>query len=167
MEFSDQIIRIGSDPGCDVCIRDASAIHATMSLSEGMLCMNLLEGNTAILNGFEVEGKYWLNQNDVLVIGNEQLDLVAIYQALNGEALVGTDNFYIDESDAVAIKRNWWGVALVVVILLGVMAVLGYNIYKYHEKRKAAMEVTRIQDSVAEAGQHKLDSLNQVLEQFE
>ena len=169
MTLAEKTIRIGSDPECDLCIRDqaVAAIHAIMYLSEGMLCIELLEGNVATLNGFEVEGRYWLHQYDELFLGDVRLDLSAIYKSLCEEQEKVEGVFFQDDSDAVEVKRNYWVIILFSFISIGVIALLASSILGYHKQKKAQMELLKKQDSVIQASKNELDSINQLLEQFE
>lgn len=177
-----QKITIGNGPDCDVRLNQPGVAdeHAVMYLSNDMLCLELLADNTAFLNGNEVSGKYWLNRGDVLVMGTCRLDLPRIEDLLRGMD-PNTEKgqlFYemdgIEGSDAVDIKRNWWPIIIISVIVLGVGIGLGSVFYRMHKENEQRLEEQRKQDSIINvqqmqmnAKQMQMDSITKVLEQFE
>lgn len=154
-------IEIGSSPSCDICISDAGVaeLHAILYLSEGMLCMELLPGRKAVLNGNEVMGTYWLRSDDEVWIGQTQLDVIGVFDRLGGML---TEGFVMDEdqaSDAVEVKTNWWPVFWIVLILL-VVSLSFYPKYRDYMREKAEQErELYIQDSIRHEQQLKLYEL--------
>ena len=175
-EFNKRTIRIGSGPDCDIHIEGPfiADIHAYMYVDDDKICLELLPDCSAMLNGNEVEGRYWLQESDKVVIGGTMLDLCTILQWLEGHEVDYDDgyafinrNLLKDYSDAVAIKHNWWPAIIVTLIILAVSAFVGFRFVKYHSMREKQMEELRlIQDSLMQS-RIKIDSLNESLKNIE
>lgn len=154
-------LEIGSSPSCDICISDAGVaeIHAVMYLADNMLCMELLPGRRAILNGNEVMGRFWLRSGDEVWMGQTRLDIIEIFDRLGG---IPTEGFIMDEddaSDAVEVRTNWWPFFWVILILLAVSLAF-YPKYRDYIREKAEQEREFfIQDSIRREQQRKLYEL--------
>lgn len=154
-------IEIGSSPSCDICISDAGVaeVHAIMYLSDDMLCMELLPGRIAILNGNEVSGKYWLRSRDEVWIGQTRLDINEIFDRLGG---IPAEGFIMDEddaSDAVEVRTNWWPFIWVILILLGVSLAFYPKYRNYMNQKSEQKKELFIQDSIRREQQRKLYEL--------
>lgn len=154
-------IEIGSIPSCDICISDAGVaeLHAIMYLSEDMLCMELLPGRTAVLNGNEVMGTYWLRSNDEVWIGHTRIDVNEVFDRLGG---IPTEGFVMDEddaSDAVEVRANWWPLFWAVLIILAVLIAFYPKYREYVQEKEEQKRELFIQDSIRREQQKKMEEL--------
>ena len=170
-----RVIRIVSGQLCEVSLDDPNIAdtHAYMYLDEDKICLELLPDKSALLNGNEVTGQYWLQENDKIVIGNKILNLCRIRQWLEGQKDYDALQPFVkygspeDMSDAVVIRHNWWTILIVVFIILAVSAVVGLRFVKYQRMREEQMkELQLIQDSLMKS-RIKIDSLYESLKQVE
>lgn len=169
------MINIGSDNHCRIRISDAgvSPYHASISLDGELICMELNPGCTAILNDNLVEGKYWLQSEDKVVIGETRLNLYAIRTLLlepdneSGMPLVYEVGSSEDASDAVVIKRNPWPVIIVVAIIIGIVYFFVGNMIRYRlQSEQIRQEIQVRQDSVLKT-ERSVDSLNDMIKQLQ
>ena len=172
--MNNRFITIGSGGDCDIRIDDPSIaeIHGIMSVDGDMLCLELTPGCMAFLNDNQVEGKYWLQDTDIVVIGMVRLDLSLIHRVFtegldpNDVQLYNVIDSNDDLIDAVVVKHNWWPTIIVGAIIIAVAVFSGLKIKKYHDLReKQRNEIQLKQDSILLSKQ-KIDSLNNAIEQF-
>lgn len=166
---------IGTDCQCDIMVEglNLGEVHGYIYASDDMLCLELLPGRTAFLNGNEVAGKFWLQSGDELMIGKSRLDLLRIADALGlSDSFAGSGGLSGQESegDAVTIKRNWCPFVICILVVLGV----GYYFYRvnrsYKEQVGEEKRKIEIQDSIRQAQadsiammSSKLDSINKLI----
>ena len=176
--MTDNRLIIGNLGMADIVIADegVAARHAFVYLHDGKVCLDLQPGCTALLNGNIVEeGRYWLQDSDIVVIGSQRLDLYRIGLALEAQdynpTTDGALTLPVDAetglSDAVELKHNPWPAIIAVAIILAVGTFFGVKIYRNH-KAKASIEeqMRRTQDSIDQAIK-TIDSLHNELQQFE
>jgi len=176
IEASKRTIRIGRGADCDIHIEGPfiADVHAYIYVDDDKVCLELQPDCSAMLNGNEVEGRYWLQESDKVLVGGAMLDLCKIRGWLEGQemdyndghAFINRDSLE-DNSDAVAIKHNWWPAIIVTLIILAVSAFVGFRFVKYHRMREKQKEDLRlIQDSLVQS-RIKIDSLNESLKNIE
>jgi len=174
-ETAKRTIRIGSSTDCDIRIEGSyiADIHAYMYLDGDKICLELLPDCLALLNGNEVTGRYWLQENDKVVIGSALLNLCRIRQWLEGQKDYDALQLFVkcdspeDMSDAVVIRHNWWTIFIVIFIVLAVSAIVGMRFIKYQRMREEQIkELQLIQDSLMRS-RIKIDSLNESIKLIE
>lgn len=173
--MNDRIITIGSGIDCDIRINDPNVAerHGVISVDGNMLCLELMPGCTAYINDNQVEGNFWLQDTDVVVISMMRLNLSLIRTVITEGRNPKEMQLYniigsIDDlNDAVVVKHNWWPAIIITTITLSVGTFVGNKFMKYQRIRKAQEEELRIkQDSILRS-QIMIDSLNNKIKQFE
>lgn len=170
-----QIITIGSNPDCDICINDPNVAekHGVIYVDGDLLCLELMLGCTAYLNDNQVEGKYWLQDTDVVVIGMVRLNVSLIHDMIveggivDGEKLFESVDSIDDLSDAVVVKHNWWPTIILSAIILAIGIFTGSILVKYQRVRKTQEEEIRLKQDSIKHSQILIDSLNNEIKQFE
>lgn len=173
--MNNQIITIGRGVDCDIRIDDPNVAerHGIMSVDGDMLCLELTPGCTAYLNDNQVEGKFWLQDTDIVVIGMVRLNLSLIRKVItegrdpNGMQLYSAIGSIEDLNDAVVVKHNWLPFILVSVIIIAVGIFLGNRFIKQHRKQKAQQEELRFRQDSLFRSQKMIDSLSNEIKQFE
>lgn len=173
--MNNRIITIGSSADCDICIDNPNVAerHGIISVDGDMLCLELMPGCTAYLNDNEVEGKFWLQDNDIIVIGMKRLDVSRIHVMLEEGCDFASGQPYEDvESiddlkDAVVVKHNWWPTIIITIVVLAIIAFMGNRIMKYQQVKKAKEEEIRIKQDSIRRSQFMIDSLNGRIKEFE
>lgn len=170
------IIYVGSGADCQIRI-DGNGIaihHAALYLDEGFVCLDLFPRCSAKVNGNNVEGKFWLQQNDVIIVGNSRLNLNAIKEVLTSShqsnydtQLVFDRETFDDDSDAVIIKRNPWPFIIVAIIIIAAGTLLCRRVINNHvHKEKMRQEIHMKQDTILQM-RIKVDSLNDWIKQLQ
>ena len=173
--MNNQIITIGRGGDCDIRIDDPNVAerHGIMSVDGDMLCLELTPGCTAYLNDNQVEGKFWLQDTDIVVIGMVRLNLSLIRKVItegrdpNGMQLYSAIGSIEDLNDAVVVKHNWLPFILVSVIIIAVGIFLGNRFIKQHRIQKAQQEELRFRQDSLFRSQKMIDSLSNEIKQFE
>ncbi len=173
--MNNQIITIGRGVDCDIRIDDPNVAerHGIMSVDGDMLCLELTPGCTAYLNDNQVEGKFWLQDTDIVVIGMVRLNLSLIRKVItegrdpNGMQLYSAIGSIEDLNDAVVVKHNWLPFILVSVIIIAVGIFLGNRFIKQHRIQKAQQEELRFRQDSLFRSQKMIDSLSNEIKQFE
>ena len=169
------MINIGSDYHCRIRIAEAgvSPFHASLSLDGELICMELSPGCTAMLNDNMVEGKYWLQSEDKVVIGDTRLNLYAIKTLLSepdnesGMSLVIEDGASKEVSDAVVIKSNPWPIIIIVAIIMWIVFFYVRNMMQYREhSAQIRQEIQVRKDSILKT-ERTMDSLNDKIKQLQ
>ena len=168
-------IRIGSGKVCDLRIDDTEVadLHASMYLDGDKICLDLLPECPAMLNGNEVTGRYWLNENDVVVIGAKRLNLRNIKLMFEGQLSHSnddkaffTDGSFGDQPDAVVVKQNWWPAAIVTLVVLAASTFVGFRFVKYHRLKTTREQELRLKQDSLMQGQQRMDSLANAIKQL-
>lgn len=171
-------LSIGSLAGNDIVIQDAGIAeqHGILYLDDGKVCLELYPGCMATLNGNEVvEGRYWLQDTDVVVVGSSRLKLNLIGMALEAQAYdpmtdgplsspVGTD---ADLSDAVEMRRNPWPAIIFAAILIAVGVFFGLKMRSYHQERQAIEAKAKATQDSINAAMMRIDTLQNKLKELE
>ena len=173
--MNNQIITIGRGVDCDIRIDDPNVAerHGIMSVDGDMLCLELTPGCTAYLNDNQVEGKFWLQDTDIVVIGMVRLNLSLIRKVItegrdpNGMQLYSAIGSIEDLNDAVVVKHNWLPFILVSVIIIAVGIFLGNRFIKQHRIQKAQQEELRFRQDSLFRSQKMIDSLSNEIKQLE
>ena len=173
--MNNQIITIGRGVDCDIRIDDPNVAerHGIMSVDGDMLCLELTPGCTAYLNDNQVEGKFWLQDTDIVVIGMVRLNLSLIRKVItegrdpNGMQLYSAIGSIEDLNDAVVVKRNWLPFILVTVIIIAVGIFLGNRFIKQHRIQKTQQEELRFRQDSLFRSQKMIDSLSNEIKQLE
>lgn len=173
--MNNQIITIGRGVDCDIRIDDPNVAerHGIMSIDGDMLCLELTPGCTAYLNDNQVEGKFWLQDTDIVVIGMVRLNLSLIHTVItegrdpNGMQLYSAIGSIEDLNDAVVVKHNWLPFILVSVIIIAVGIFLGNRFIKQHRIQKAQQEELRFRQDSLFRSQKMIDSLSNEIKQLE
>lgn len=162
-------LTIGSGTQCDIRIDEdgVDEIHALLYLEEDMLCLELLNDNTAIINGNEVMGKFWLQAKDEVAIGQRSLNLSAIVSMLGGNP----QQFASSSLDAVQVKRNWWPAILIAAVFVGVGTLFYIKYNDYKRKKEIKQKEMQVQESINQRQNDsivvlkmKLDSTGKLME---
>lgn len=173
--MNNQIITIGRGVDCDIRIDDPNVAerHGIMSIDGNMLCLELTPGCTAYLNDNQVEGKFWLQDTDIVVIGMVRLNLSLIHTVItegrdpNGMQLYSTINSIDDLNDAVVVKHNWWPTIIITIIILSIGFLVGNKFVKYQRIRKTQEEKLQLKQDSIRRSQIMIDSLSNEIKQFE
>ena len=173
--MSNRIITIGSGADCDIRIDDldVAAKHGILYLDGNMICFELMPGCMAYLNDNQVEGRYWLQDTDTVVVGTVRLNIVLIRSVLTeGRDIKGLQLYVPIESlddlnDAVSVKRNWWPVIIITLIILAIVAFAGNRIVKYQQIRKYQEKELRAKQDSLMRSQSMIDSLTNKIKKFE
>ena len=173
--MNNQIITIGRGGDCDIRIDDPNVAerHGIMSVDGDMLCLELTPGCTAYLNDNQVEGKFWLQDTDIVVIGMVRLNLSLIRKVItegrdpNGMQLYSAIGSIEDLNDAVVVKHNWLPFILVTVIIIAVGIFLGNRFIKQQRKQKAQQEELRLKQDSLFRSQKMIDSLSKEIKLLE
>ena len=173
--MNNQIITIGRGVDCDIRIDDPNVAerHGIMSVDGDMLCLELTPGCTAYLNDNQVEGKFWLQDTDIVVIGMVRLNLSLIRKVItegrdpNGMQLYSAIGSIEDLNDAVVVKHNWLPFILVSVIIIAVGIFLGNSFIKQHRIQKTQQEELRFRQDSLFRSQKMIDSLSNEIKQLE
>lgn len=173
--MNNQIITIGRGVDCDIRIDDPNVAerHGIMSVDGDMLCLELTPGCTAYLNDNQVEGKFWLQDTDIVVIGMVRLNLSLIRKVItegrdpNGMQLYSAIGSIEDLNDAVVVKHNWLPFILVSVIIIAVGIFLGNRFIKQHRIQKTQQEELRFRQDSLFRSQKMIDSLSNEIKQLE
>ena len=173
--MNNQIITIGRGVDCDIRIDDPNVAerHGILSVDGDMLCLELTPGCTAYLNDNQVEGKFWLQDTDIVVIGMVRLNLSLIRKVItegrdpNGMQLYSAIGSIEDLNDAVVVKHNWLPFILVSVIIIAVGIFLGNRFIKQHRIQKTQQEELRFRQDSLFRSQKMIDSLSNEIKQLE
>ena len=173
--MSNRIITIGSGSDCDICIDDPSVAtrHGIISVDGDMLCLELTPGCTAYLNDNQVEGKFWLQDTDVVVVGTVRLNLSLIRTVItegrvsNEVQLYNTISSIDDLNDAVEVKHNWWPTIIITILILAIGIFAGYKIIQLQRIRRIQEEEIRLKQDSIMRSQIMIDSLNNEIKQFD
>ena len=173
--MNNRIITIGRGANCDIRIDDPNVAerHGEIYVDGEMLCLELTPGCTAYLNDNQVEGKFWLQDSDVVVIGMVRLNLSQIRTMItedrdpNSLQLYNTIDSMDDLNDAVVVKHNWWPTIIITLIILAIGYFVGNKFLKNQHIRKAQEEELRLKQDSLMKSQNMIDSLNNEIKQFE
>lgn len=173
--MTNPIITIGRSSDCDIHIDDPGVAerHGIISVDGDMLCLELMPGCTAFLNDNQVEGKFWLQDTDVVVIGMVRLNLNLIQSViteggdLDELQLYSTIDSIDDLNDAVVVKRNWWPAIIITLLILAIGFFVGSKMVKYQQIQKVQEEKLRLKQDSIMRSQLMIDSLNNEIKQFE
>lgn len=168
--MNQQIIRIGSSPKSDIVVEggNAAETHALLYFEGEMICLEILPGNSVVLNGNDVEGKYWVNENDDIIVGSTRLAWAEINFLLGLGRNASSSRFRRTPLDAsaaigdvpmaVPIRRSLWWIP-VTICALGVLCFLGYRVYELQrETNQCKMELQKI-DSMKMDNDRQTDSI--------
>ena len=175
--MNDFVLNIGSREGNDILIAEPEVAehHAMLYLNDGKVCLDLAPGCSALLNGNAVEGKYWLQDTDVVVIGSQRLNLNLIGLALETQSYNpvtdGPLAFHVDSandlSDAVEMRHNPWPVIIIAIILVGIGVFFFSKMRSYRlEKQAIEAKAKAAQDSI-DAAKMRIDTLTRQLKELE
>lgn len=173
--MNNRIITIGRGADCDIHIEDPTVAekHGIITIDGDMLCLELSPGCTAYLNDNQVEGKFWLQDTDVVVIGMVRLNLSLIHTVITegqdpkGMQLYNVVDSIDDLNDAVVVKHNWWPTIIITLIILAIGFFVGNKFMKNQRIRKAQEEEIRLKQDSIMRSQNMIDSLSNEIKQFE
>lgn len=173
--MSNRTITIGRGANCDIHLDDPNVAerHGILSIDNDMLCLVLTPGCKAYLNDNQVEGKFWLQDSDVVVIGMVRLNLSLIRTVItegrdpNGLQLYSTIDSIDDLNDAVVVKHNWWPTIIITLIILAIGLFVGNKMVKNQRIREAQEEELRLKQDSLLRSQIMIDSLSNEIKQFE
>lgn len=173
--MDNQIITIGRGADCNIHLDDSNVAerHGILSIDGDMLCLELTPGCTAYLNDNQVEGKFWLQDTDVVVIGMVRLNLSLIRTVItegrnpNELQLYSTIDSLDDLNDAVVVKHNWWPTIIITLIIFAIGFFVGNKLVKNQRIREAQEEELRLKQDSLLHSQNMIDSLSNEIKQFE